>query len=260
MDQHTLIQQAFSKQADRFGEKTLTLARQDYLQWMVDHLHVQPNLIVLDVATGTGHLSRALAPQVKHVVAIDATPAMLQQGREEAKRAGLHNLLFLQGFAETLPFADNLFDLVTCRFAMHHFAVPRIQMQEMVRVCRPHGRVAIIDLVAPDDAVLAVQYNRVERLRDPSHTRALTISELKQSMQSMGLQITQITSRAIEVSIEPWLHLTHTDLATSQAIKAELLQEIGGTSVTGMRPFLRDHELLFLQTWVIMIGIKSEHA
>lgn len=260
MDHHKLIQEEFRKQANRFGERTLTLARQDYLRWMVDQLELRPDLTVLDVAAGTGHLSRALAPHVHQVVALDATLEMLLQGREEAKRAGLQNIMVLQGFAESLPFPAHSFDLLTCRFAIHHFENPSMQIQEMVRVCRLPGRVAIIDLVAPEDPGLAREYNYLERLRDPSHTWALSRMQLQQIMEEAGLQITITESRDIEVQLEPWLDLTKTPPLTRDAIQERLSQEINHSAqATGMRPFFRGEELLFRQTWSIVVGVKREY-
>ena len=110
---------------------------------------------VLDVAAGTGHLSRAIAPHVREVTAIDITPEMLAQAREETARSNLDNISFEEGNAEQLPYEADHFDLVVSRLAIHHFENPIIQLQEMVRVCKPHHRVAIIDLLAPEDDEVA---------------------------------------------------------------------------------------------------------
>src|SRR5918992_1177850 len=63
--QHDVVRREFGQQAARFGEQGLTLSNQAYLQWMVEHLGLQRHFEVLDVAAGTGHLSRTLAPHVK---------------------------------------------------------------------------------------------------------------------------------------------------------------------------------------------------
>ena len=67
------IRAAFARQAEHFGERGLTLSSQEYLAWMVASLPLTADDHVLDVATGTGHICRAVAPQVKEVIAIDAT-------------------------------------------------------------------------------------------------------------------------------------------------------------------------------------------
>jgi ubiquinone/menaquinone biosynthesis C-methylase UbiE len=161
--QHDVIRRAFSQQAARFGEQGLTLSNQVYLQWMVEQLDLHSHFDVLDVAAGTGHLSRAIAPHVKRVVAMDLTPAMLAQGEREAAQQGLTNVVFERGEAEHLTYANESFDLVVTRFSLHHFADARGPVQEMVRVCRRGGRVAVIDLVSPDDPAVTETYNLLER-------------------------------------------------------------------------------------------------
>src|SRR5262249_47790023 len=67
-----------------------------------------------------------------------------------------------------LPFAEASFDIVTCRFAFHHFQEPDKAFAEMVRVCRPGGRVVLCDGLASDDPAEAGVFNRMERHRDRS--------------------------------------------------------------------------------------------
>jgi ubiquinone/menaquinone biosynthesis C-methylase UbiE len=98
------IKAAFKRQAGRFNNPRLTLAREEYLRWMTSALDPKPDWTVLDVAAGTGHLGRTLAPLVREVVALDATPAMLEKGREAAREAGLANISFREGAAEASHF------------------------------------------------------------------------------------------------------------------------------------------------------------
>ncbi len=253
---HDVVRKQFSKQAPRFGEQGLTLSSPEHLQWMVNNLDPQPYFAVLDVAAGTGHLSRAIAPHVKQVVALDATPEMLLEGRHQAEQDGIGNIVFEQGLAEDLPYPTDAFDMVMSRFAIHHFEDPNLPMEEMVRVCRPGGKVAVIDLVSPENEALATTYNQLERMRDSSHTKAPSPSELKRLMQGAGLDIGHTISREIEVNVDRWLELTETSPEIGRAIVEELAQELKGLKATGMRPFLRDNELMFLQTWVVVVSVK----
>jgi ubiquinone/menaquinone biosynthesis C-methylase UbiE len=255
--QHDVIRREFGQQAARFGEQGLTLSNQAYLQWMVEQLDLQPHFEVLDVAAGTGHLSRAIAPHVKHVVGLDLTPEMLAQGRHAAEQQGLTNLVFEQGEAEHLSYAHERFDLVVTRFSLHHFADPQGPLQEMVRVCRRGGRVAVIDIVSPDDPAVAITYNHLERLRDPSHVRALTADELQRLMRTTGLTLVHTASRDVEVHLERWLDLTAAATEARQTIRTALTQDLQGTQTTGMRPYVRDEEVKFLHAWLVIVGIKE---
>ena len=251
-----LVKREFAKQAAAFGESGLTLAKRNHLRWMVDHLGLRPDDDVLDVAAGTGHLSRAMAPFVRRVIAFDLTAEMLAEARLGAERAGLTNIDLARGRAEELPYPDGCFDMVATRLAVHHFEEPRIQIEEMARVCRPGGRVAVIDLVAPDDPVLAASYNRLERRRDPSHVRALSRKELVEVVGGAGTEVVHCASREVAVDVQRWLDLTRTPAEAAQAIGQELKREIEGSGTTGLRPFLGEGALMFMQTWRIVLAVK----
>lgn len=254
--QHDVVRREFGRQAVHFGEQGLTLSNPDYLQWIIEQLDLQSHLEVLDVAAGTGHLTRAIAPYVRRVVALDLTPEMLAQGAREARLQGLTNVTFEQGEAETLPYPEAVFDLVVTRFSLHHFADPSGPVREMVRVCRPGGRVAVIDLVSPADPTVAALYNHLERMRDPSHTRALTRDELHQHLQVAGLTPIHTAVRDVEVNLERWMEMTHTAAEARRTIREALLQELDGRRTTGMRPYRHDQEVKFLQTWSVAVGMK----
>ena len=257
MDQIKRIQKAFSAQAGKYGDGSLTLAREDYIKWMVDSLPVEPDFEVLDVAAGTAHVGRGLAPRVKHVTAFDVTPEMLAEGAAAAARAGIENMSFESGNAERLPFEDGSFDLVVARFAIHHFVEPSVQVAEMARVCRASGFVGLIDMVSPAEAELAGQYNYWERVRDPSHTEALSAEGLAGLISGAGLVQTHVDFTEIEVDLEKWLGLTEPGEGAERAIRSALEQEIGGGCATGLRPFARDEKLKFRHVWMIVVGRKG---
>lgn len=255
-DHREIVTREFGKQAPRFGDPDHTVASPVYLGWMVENLDLESHLAVLDVAAGTGLLGRAIAPHVKKVVAVDATPEMLREGRRQAEQDGLANIVFEQGLAEALPYPNDAFDLVVSRFAMHHFEDPRLPMTQMVRVCRPSGTVAVIDLVAPQNEIVAGVYNRLEHMRDPAHTRALSFEELRTLVRNAGLDLVYTVSRVVEVRVDRWFELTQTDPEARRAIVEALTQELEGARTSGMRPFYRDNALMFRQTWVIVVGAK----
>jgi hypothetical protein len=111
-------------------------------------------------------------------------------------------------------------------------------------------------MVSPDDPVLDVSYNRIERLRDPSHTRCLTRKELSRVMTDAGLKIVQMVAREIEVDLARWLEMTDTEPGTRRIILDELTEELRGLRITGMRPYRRDDRLMFTQTWITAVGVK----
>ena len=113
---------------------------------------------------------------------------MLDFGRELAAKKGLANVTFKQGDVTTLPFPDGSFSVVVTRYTFHHFLDPLAVFKEMVRVCRRGGRIAVVDMYASEDDAKAAHWNRLERLRDPSHVRCLPLSELKALFGKVGLE------------------------------------------------------------------------
>ena len=257
MEHNEVIRREFSKQATGFGDTGLTLSRQDILDWIVDTLPLHENFRVLDVAAGTGHLSRAIAPHVLEVVAIDITPGMLEEARKEAARCNLDNISFEEGKAEDLPYKDDFFDLVVSRLAIHHFEKPRVQLSEMVRVCKPLQSVGVIDILSPDERV-ADFYNHLERLRDPSHTVALTKKQMIRIMGAVGLTVDTFETRDIKVDFQRWVQMTRTEPDTVELIQTELMQDVTKKTTTGMRPFLEEGSLKFYQVWSIAIGTNID--
>jgi SAM-dependent methyltransferase len=113
-------------------------------------LGLSPGDVVLDVACGPGNFSREFAKAVAPeglVVGIDASRSMLERGAADLVAAGLGNLALIRGDATKLAFRDATFDAVCCFAALHLFADPFAGLDEMRRVLRPGGRIALMTSV-----------------------------------------------------------------------------------------------------------------
>jgi len=181
-----LILDQFTRQAVVFNAAA-PVANADALRLIVDAAHPGPSDTVLDVACGGGLVARAFAPHVRHATGIDVTPAMLDTARKAAAENGLTNLTWDQGDVTVLPYADGSFTIVATRFSFHHFTDALAVLKEMVRVCKPGGRIVVADSCPSEDRAKAAAFNKLELLRDPSHTRALPLSELKSVFAAAGL-------------------------------------------------------------------------
>lgn len=159
------------------------------LQRLVELAECRPVDDALDIATGGGHTALALAPQVRHVVASDLTPAMLEAAERFIRGQGVENVSFEIAEAERLPFSDASFDIVSCRVAPHHFADPEAYVREVARVLRPGGRFLMMDSVAPEDPALDRFINHVEKWRDPTHVRNYTAREWRGWIEATGLAV-----------------------------------------------------------------------
>jgi SAM-dependent methyltransferase len=181
-----LIRDQFTRQAGVFNAAA-PIANEDALKLIVAAGSPGPGDLVLDVACGGGLVARAFAPHVRHATGIDVTPAMLDQARKATAEQGLRNTSWDRGDVTTLPYADGAFTIVATRFSFHHFLDPLVVLKEMVRVCAAGGRVVVVDSCPSEDTAKAAAFNRLELLRDPSHTRALPLSELRSLFAAAGL-------------------------------------------------------------------------
>jgi ubiquinone/menaquinone biosynthesis C-methylase UbiE len=259
-DRHDeLTRRAFTQQATTFEDVRLNQVLTRESEWVFERLPRGKRDVVLDVAAGTGLGSRTLAADVAAVVAVDATEAMLEVGQREAERAGIGNIVFMRAAAESLPFLDGSFPIVVCRYAVHHFADPDRPMAEMSRCLRPWGRLAVADMVADERPGPAAAMNEIERLRDPSHVRALSASELQSLIVRHGLEAHFADSRAVRRPLEPWLEQSATPREAREEVRRRLAAEIDGTagSETGMQPrYEQDGSISFVHTLTSVFALR----
>jgi ubiquinone/menaquinone biosynthesis C-methylase UbiE len=185
-DHQELILDQFTRQAGVFSTAP-AITDEDALRMIVEAARPARKDSVLDVACGPGLVVCAFAPHVRQATGIDATPAMLERARQLAADKGLSNVAWRQGDVYSLPYDEASFGILTTRFSFHHFLDPAAVLREMVRVCAPGGHVVVVDDYASEDPTKAAEFNRLEKLRDPSHVRALTLGELKGLFGEVGL-------------------------------------------------------------------------
>ncbi|HEU0155785.1 MAG TPA: class I SAM-dependent methyltransferase [Stellaceae bacterium] len=191
-DTHSsLIRDQFTRQATPFSTAA-PITDPGGLQPILDAAAPGPDDTLLDVACGGGIVVCAFAPHLRRATGIDMTPAMLDRARRLAAETGVENVAWHEGDVTRLPWPDHSFTIVVTRFAVHHFPDPAAVMREMVRVCAPGGRIVVADTCASADPEKAARFNRLEKLRDPSHVRALPLAELQSLFRSAGLGEPQI--------------------------------------------------------------------
>ena len=174
----------FTRQAQGYA-RSATIRNDDALRRLVELAELSANDTTLDVACGPGLVACAFAPHVRHATGIDITPAMLDQARHLQAEKGLRNVSWIEGDVTRVPFPDGEFSVVTSRYAFHHFADPLDVLREMIRVTKPNGTLLIAD--SAPAAAKADAFNRMEKLRDPSHVCALSIEEWRVLLGEAGL-------------------------------------------------------------------------
>ena len=113
--------------------------------------YLRPEMAVADIGAGTGFISAGLAPLVKRVYVVDASPEMLKVA--ERNLASFDNIEFHEADGLSLPFPDDSLDAVFANMYLHHAADPLAAIRAMVRVPRPGGRLVVLDFGRPDNAL-----------------------------------------------------------------------------------------------------------
>lgn len=201
-------QEAVQKQFTKTAEAFSTLAVRDTPEVVaekVDFIKPQPADLTLDVACGPGTLVLALAPRVRFARGLDLTPEMLRRARQSQIARQVSNAAFDQGEAEHLPYADSSFDLVTCQCSIHHIAKADLAVSEMARVTKPGGRLVIIDTLAPESDAKFELRNRIELVRDPSHTASLRLTTFLEIFEKAQLELARQALKRRQRSFNSWM-------------------------------------------------------
>ena len=221
---------------------------------IVSTLDLEPHFKVLDVAAGSGLFSRALSSQVLSITALDISPDMIKQGEKINSRLAINNIHFEEGSAERMPFEDNQFDCVVTRFSIHHFLDPSVILAEMARVHNGKGPVVIVDITAPEDEDNAREYNRIEILRDSTHTRAYSAQGLAQLAENAGLTVSRTDRLDVEMDLIEWYDKVHLGADGRKEIDELMQRDLSSDYQSGMDPLLVDQKIKFVHHWAIVVA------
>ncbi|MAM57016.1 MAG: SAM-dependent methyltransferase [Salinicola sp.] len=181
---------------------------------------------VLDLGCGAGHVSFQLADLAAEIVAYDLSPRMLAVVSEAAGDRGFGNIRTVQGVAESLPFADDSFDVVCSRFSAHHWRDVGLALREARRVLKPGGLAAFIDVAASEQPLFDSFLQTVEMLRDTSHVRDYAPSEWAQMVGEAGLVVTSCSRQRLHLDFETWIERMRTPDVMRDAIR-HLQSQVG---------------------------------
>ena len=218
----------FTRQAIPFSTSP-SIKDEIALNMLIQASGAGPGDTVLDVACGPGLVVCAFAKVVAHATGIDITPAMLDRARQLQAEKGLTNVTWKLGDVLSLPFPDASFSIVTSRFAFHHILDPLAVLGEMKRVCKPGGRVVVADSAPAGDKADA--FNAVEKLRDPSHVRALPLAELRSLYTRQGLPEPRHTPYRLESDLESLLARSFPNPGDDDKIRARFRQSVDDDSL-----------------------------
>jgi len=185
----------FTARADHYDASSHWCTDAVLLDRIRDLLAFEPHHHLLDVACGTGLVSRAMRPHVAAITGVDITPAMFDQARDCIDT--LH-----AAPAESLPLADDSVDRVVCRQGIQFMDAPAAAA-EMVRVTRPGGRIVLADLCAwgPEDRDETFE---VLRLRNTARRNFWLAEDLSGLLRNAGCETVQAHCHISREVVDVW--------------------------------------------------------
>jgi SAM-dependent methyltransferase len=252
-DQRQRIMDQFTRMAIPFAELPAH-STDDSIRLVREAAGIGPTDDVLDVACGPGLLACAFAAHARHVTGIDLTPAMIEQAQVLQGSKRLANVTWNVGDVVSLRYSNDSFSVVFTRYSFHHLLDPKIVLAEMVRVARRGGRVVVVDVYTSspeqDEA-----YNELERLRDPSHTRALRYEELERLFLDEGLEAVTALSYKLDVGVEEILGASFTTPDAAVRFRRILADDLGRNRL-GVGARLENGQLHFSFPTAVFVGRK----
>ncbi len=253
MDHRSLILDQFTRQAVPFSQSP-SVSNQKALEFIVASAGAGPEDTVLDVACGPGLLACAFARVVRHATGIDLTPAMLDQARKAQQEQGLTNVSWQQGDVTRLPYPDAHFSIVSCRFVFHHLQEPLVVLKEMKRVCKPGGRVVVADMAPVADKAAALDAE--ERLRDPSHVRALPEQELLELFTKAGLPEPTAGHYRVECELDDLLSRSFPNPGDEARIRKMFADSIAANTLD-LNTRMRDEKIYYSFPVTVLVAKTS---
>ena len=250
MSHQAKIIEQFSQQAIPF---TQVPGHYDAMQILTELSEVRQDDLVLDVACGPGMVACEFAKYVGHVTGVDITPAMIEQAQKRQQEHNLENLSWKVCDAVPLPFADNSFSLVITRYSFHHLLVPGEALSEMIRVCKPGGRVMVADVAMESSKSEA--YDHLEIMRDPSHTHALTQEEFAELFLKSGLVDSRQSAYGVDIELEAQLRASFPKPGDEEIIRKMVTGDIENNSF-GINARMAADKVIYTVPIAVYVGKK----
>jgi len=240
----------FSKQAVPF---TQIKGHYDSVDTVISISEVSLNDRVLDIACGTGIVTCEFAKYAKDVVGLDITKDMIAQAIKMQNENSLTNMKFDLGTVEDLPYEDDSFDIVFTRYSFHHFLDTKKVFDEMLRVCKPNGKIIVVDVALQTQYAKA--YNHMEKLRDPSHTKALTFEEFYTLFANDILSNHKQSSYKVDLELETQLKASFPNKNDEDKIR-EIFKHDIDTNNLGMNTHIKNDKIYFSYPITIFMADK----
>ena len=156
-DKKNFVQNMFDKispKYDFFNHLTTFYIDKYWRNRFIKKLNIKNDATILDIATGTGDIIIQICKnKVVNGVGLDCSKKMLKIANIKSKKKELTNLKFIHGYAENLPFENDSIDMITISFGFRNFNNYETALNEIYRVLKPEGKLAILEFCRPKNSL-----------------------------------------------------------------------------------------------------------
>lgn len=227
-----------------------------------DFAEIPEDYHLLMVGAGSGQLALELAQTgISEVVGVDVSPGMLERAefaRLAAQDKRVKGVNFRLAAAHALPFMDGRFDVALCVHLLHHLAKPLPALREIYRVLPEHGRLIVIDVDGPEDAVKRATQNVIESKRNPCHAALRTQAQWVGLLEQAGFVVKKEKNWQVKRRVKDWLDSVAL-VGGNRGAVIEMLEASIETDAAGLLVQEEDKELYFqLQVFALLLGKRRD--
>jgi ubiquinone/menaquinone biosynthesis C-methylase UbiE len=256
MDGKDIVKRQFDLQAESFSNWSVT-RNEMYMQAYFEFIGFQKEDELLDVACGTGEFSIFCAKRIKAVCGIDISEGMIERARKQAKASGLSNITFECHDVEKIPCADSSFSIVQCRSAFHHMENYPQVFKEMLRCCRPGGRLAVQDIMAYEDPKVNSFFEALEKEVDVSHHATLKRQEFIDLFDKNQVEVIRSFVVEVELNFREYLGHAHQSAGSLGKIRELLEDGLQDRDVSRFLYMNEEEELVLKRAVLLILGRKG---
>lgn len=193
----------FSKHAKEYAGSESHMHGKD-LDLLISMLNLKKSYKTLDVGTGPGFVAFEMSSRVAVSVGLDINEHMLEIAVRKADDNDNHNVLFVRGDALSLPFPNEVFDVVACRRVAHHIKDKRRFIDEIWRVLKKGGKFGITDLLKPIEDKKEI-LNKFEKARDKTYVGSESLDSWFKMLKENAFEIVDFKVLDTKETFQSWL-------------------------------------------------------
>ncbi len=246
-DHDQALASAFDGQADQF-EKSPVQTDPQALARLVAFADLAPGSVILDAGCGPGLVGEAFLEAGHSVLGVDLSAEMVRKARRRFERFGTRAWARQGSLYDDNPDFSNGFDASVSRYVLHHVAEPERFLRRQVDLLRPGGSLILCDHTTDPAPERAQWHQKLERLRDRTHTRNLSPGAVVDLFARVGLGQIRISEEAFALDFDEWFD-RGTPTASKEEVRRLLLENPG---CRGFGVQTRDDGGISMQCWRLL--------